>query len=346
MKFHPLKCKVLTVSMSNKTYYVLPFDRFVYCLDDVCLEYVESEKDLGVFVTKKLNWNQHVFYLCSKANKILGLVKRTCHFVKNSNQKMLLYLSLVCSQFNHCSSIWRPNTISLLNKIERVQTRAVKWILSEQNANYVDLEYFKKCKSLDMLPLKFRFEYFALLLFHRIIHKTITIKLPAYITLVTKTNLRRSHKDPLSFESSIKPRITKKNNQKTGNFNKKCVNKRKPSLIITKKTHTKKKKRNKKLLKFFVKRKKPQNIYRVNKNHIDEFNENKVFKNSYFYRTHIVWNTLPLELKIIENYNDFSKNLKAHMWKYILPDEDHGLNTSESSVGSPVGNIYQSCSPV
>ena len=56
MKFHPLKCKVLTISMSNKSYYILPFDRFVYCLDDVCLEYVESEKDLGVFVTKKLNW--------------------------------------------------------------------------------------------------------------------------------------------------------------------------------------------------------------------------------------------------------------------------------------------------
>ena len=154
---------------------------------------------------------------------------------------------------------------------------------------------------------------------------------------MTKTNLRRSHKDPFSFESSIKPRITKKNNQKTGNFNKKRVNKRKPSLIITKKTHTKKEK--KKLLKLFVKRKKPLNIYRVNKNHIDEFNENKVFKNSYFYRTHIVWNTLPLELKIIENYNDFSKNLKTHMWKYILPGEDYGLNTSESSVGSPVGNI-------
>ena len=52
-----------------------------------------------------------------------------------------------------------------------------------------------------------------------------------------------------------------------------------------------------------------------------------------------MWNSLHLELKIIENYNDFSKQLKAQLWEYILPDKDDGLNTSETSVGSPVDNI-------
>ena len=65
---------------------MLPFDRFVYCLDNVCLDYVEYEKALGVHMTTTLDWKQHVFYLCSEANIMLGLVKRTCHFAKNPLQ--------------------------------------------------------------------------------------------------------------------------------------------------------------------------------------------------------------------------------------------------------------------
>ena len=78
-------------------------------------------------------------YLCSKSNRMLGLVKHTCHFVNNPNQKMSLYLSIVCSQFYHCSSIWRRNSITLLN--ERVQITAGNGF-SEQDSTYLDMEYF------------------------------------------------------------------------------------------------------------------------------------------------------------------------------------------------------------
>ena len=183
MKFHPLKCKVLSVTTCIRPL-ILAFDRFPYCLDGSCLDYVESEKDLGVYISNKLNFKEHVLYLCNKANRMLGLVKRTCHFVKDPNQKRLLYLSLVSSQFNHCSTIWRPYTTTLSNKSERVQVKAIKWILCEQDKIYTAIEYFNKCKQLDLLPLKHRLDFFALLLFHRIIHQQINIKLPSYIHMV------------------------------------------------------------------------------------------------------------------------------------------------------------------
>ena len=85
---------------------------------------------------------------------MLGLVKRTCKFVKEHNQKRVLYLSLVSSQFNHCSPVWRPASVTLLNKIERVQVNAIKWILCEEGSTYTDLAYFKKCRELELLPLK------------------------------------------------------------------------------------------------------------------------------------------------------------------------------------------------
>ena len=141
-------------------------------------------------MTSKRNWQEHVKYICSKANRMLGLMQRTCHFVKDPTQKRILYQALSSSKFNHCSSVWRPNTVTLFNKIERVLLRTIKWILSEQCATYSTMGYFKKCKELDLLPLKFRLDLFAILLFHEIIHRTVAIELPTYIRLVPKTTLR------------------------------------------------------------------------------------------------------------------------------------------------------------
>ena len=105
---------------------------------------MESEKDLGVYITSKLNWKEHIHYLCSKANRMLGLVKRTCHFVKNVDQWKLLCTSLVFSQFNHCPQVWRPVSIALCNKIDRVQIREMKWMLSEQYVTYTKSQYLQK----------------------------------------------------------------------------------------------------------------------------------------------------------------------------------------------------------
>ena len=98
-------------------------------------------------MTTKLIWKDHIFYLCSKANRMLGLLKRTCHFVKNPLQKRVFYLAIVGSQFNHCSSIWRPSSLILLNKIERVKIKAIKWILSEQYTTYTANNYLKNAKN-------------------------------------------------------------------------------------------------------------------------------------------------------------------------------------------------------
>ena len=84
MNFHQDKCKVLSVTYCSN---IILDEKFVYCLDGVPLKYVNSEKDLGVYITTNLNWKEHVYYLCSKANRMLGLVRRTCHFIKNPLQK-------------------------------------------------------------------------------------------------------------------------------------------------------------------------------------------------------------------------------------------------------------------
>ena len=85
-----------------------------------------------------------------------------------------------------------------------------------------------------------------------------------------------------------------------------------------------------------MKRYRRENIFKadLNKNDVENFTESKVFKNSFFYKTHLQWNNLPLELRIIEDYEKFSIMLKEHIWDSI---ELH-LN-KENDLGCPDTSI-------
>ena len=76
--------------------------------------------------------------------------------------------------------------------------------------------------------------------------------------------------------------------------------------------------------------KKSEMIYKNDDQHSDEFTENSVFKNSFFFRTHILWNMLPLQIKIVENYELFKKELEGYLWDGIV---DLSREASDCDVG-------------
>ncbi len=157
MVFHPSKSHVLPISSSN----ILDMpDKFIYCINDAPIEYTDIEKDLGIHVHCKLDWSQHCNTLYSKANQRLGLLKRTCYFTTNLKKRRTFYLSQVRSQFEHCTIIWKPSSKTIIDKLESVQKRGLKWIL---NNAYISLgdnrTYFQVCKQLNILPLSVRFDY-------------------------------------------------------------------------------------------------------------------------------------------------------------------------------------------
>ena len=214
MKFHPDKCKVLVVTL-KRVQHILPFDRFGYHLNGTYLDYVESEKDLGVIVHGNLSWGTQCKNLISKANQRLGLVRRTCHFTKCSKQRRVLYLALVRSIFEHCSPIWHPHHTTHLEMFQKLQRRAVKWILGEPLSSYSDNEFLRKQNILDLLPLRSKFVLTDLVLFHRIVYKSIDIDMPEYVKLLTPSmvsNTRAfasvaSSKDNLTYKCTVKTRV-------------------------------------------------------------------------------------------------------------------------------------------
>ena len=148
MKFHPQKCKVVSIAHRLPPLLgILPNIQYFYSLGDSPLDYVDSEKDLGVDINIHFNFNDQCDRLLSKANQQFGLTKRTCYFVNDIKRKRSLYLSLIRSQFEHCSSIWRPCSDTMLSKFEALQKRCVKWILSEENIRYnTFITYILKCR--------------------------------------------------------------------------------------------------------------------------------------------------------------------------------------------------------
>ena len=181
MKFHPKKCKVLSISLKRPSYYILPFDRYSYELDSNIIDYHSDETDLGLTITCKLNWEIHHNNIILKANRQLGLTKRTCHFIKDISQKRTLYIALVRSIFEHCGEIWGPNTATAKNKFEPIQKKAVKWVLGDIYKNYSEQEYYNKLHKLELLPMQDFFAVKKLKLFHAIVNETSLIKMPDYV---------------------------------------------------------------------------------------------------------------------------------------------------------------------
>ena len=112
IKFNASKCKVLSVTRKKNPV------SFNYHLGPTSLLRFPQEKDFGVIVTYNFKWNSHNQMVISKANKMLGLLKRTCPLLTKDKIRRSLYLSLVKSQLSYATEIWSPSNVSLKIKIE------------------------------------------------------------------------------------------------------------------------------------------------------------------------------------------------------------------------------------
>jgi len=69
MKFNVSKCKVMHTGPSN--------DNYLYSMNGQTLNEVAEHKDLGITVSSDLKVANHCQHACSKANRMLSLIKRT-----------------------------------------------------------------------------------------------------------------------------------------------------------------------------------------------------------------------------------------------------------------------------
>jgi len=127
MLFNVEKCKVMHIGYNNM--------KAEYFMDGVKLEHVTEEKDLGVIISEDLKWEKQCSSAVSKANRILGMIKR--NFVDRSKETVLpLYKSLVRPHLEYCCQAWSPHYIKDVKLIEGVQRRATKLIKGMEKLHY------------------------------------------------------------------------------------------------------------------------------------------------------------------------------------------------------------------
>jgi len=90
------------------------------------LKRVEAQRDLGVLIACDARFNEHIYAQVSKANKMLGFIRRS---LSSRGDQFLptfrsLYVALVRSHLEYASEIWSPKSVTLIKLIEGVQRRA------------------------------------------------------------------------------------------------------------------------------------------------------------------------------------------------------------------------------
>ena len=121
MQFHPEKCISLSVTRSQKPFHTS------YILKGHTLKSVTTAKYLGITISKDMNWDTHINNITSKANKIIGFLRRNLP-IQNTETKTLAYKSMVRSNLEYYASVWAPHTEKLKSKLEQVQRRAVGYV--------------------------------------------------------------------------------------------------------------------------------------------------------------------------------------------------------------------------
>ena len=88
---------------------------------------VSASKSLGVMIHENLTWHFQVDLITKKVNKSFYVLRRLREFAELKTL-VAAYKSLVQPHFDYCSQIWGCLGITLQNKLQRLQNRAVRII--------------------------------------------------------------------------------------------------------------------------------------------------------------------------------------------------------------------------
>ena len=114
------------------------------------LEKIESIKDLGVTFDNKLKFDDHINNKISTAYQILGIVKRNFIYL-TPDSFVILYKCMIRSYLEYAVSVWNPHHQSLIEKLEKVQKRATKLVITVKK-----LCYEERLRKLKLPTLKYR----------------------------------------------------------------------------------------------------------------------------------------------------------------------------------------------
>ena len=195
IKLNVQKCKVIHFGIKNKkTKYFLHNN--LTNMHDSLME-SDLEKDLGIFFSSNLKWKKQVTSAAAKANRILGMLKRTFTYINPMTFKTL-YTAYVPPHLEHAVSVWSPYFKYDIELLEKVQERATRIIPGFQK-----IAYSQRLKKLGLLSLENRRRRGYFIQMYKLANKIETLQVKNQPGLSQKDVNFRSNKLRLEREINV-----------------------------------------------------------------------------------------------------------------------------------------------
>ena len=142
LPFNVSKCKIMHMGKKNPEH--------TYTMNDIELETVKLENDLGVTFDIDMKFQQHINKMVAKANSRVGIVRR-CFSRLDVDSIKTLYKSFVRPILEYCMTVWNPLYQYQVNEIEKIQRRITKIPSAIKHLPYED-----RLRKLNLTTLLYR----------------------------------------------------------------------------------------------------------------------------------------------------------------------------------------------
>ncbi|XP_046846860.1 uncharacterized protein LOC124440511 [Xenia sp. Carnegie-2017] len=204
MKFNSTKCEVMRITHNRDK------KSMRYNISSTVLRNVSNYKDLGVIMSSDLKWSKHVEQIVHKANKVLGLLKRTVGG-KNKGTFSNLYKTLVRPILEYACPVWSPHLMKDIDEIEKIKRRASRIALGQRRQ---EMAYTERCKILKWNSLVQRRDFLSLVECYKTVFNLNGLNFSEYFELCKNTKSRSNHPHKLQLKLLIVFSATQGNSEK------------------------------------------------------------------------------------------------------------------------------------
>ena len=176
MAFNVDKCSVLHIGNKNQN--------FTYEMNGKTLNSIDTECDLGVLISSNLRPSVQCLNAVRKARLALRSIE--IGFVLRDQKVFVnIYKQFVRCHLEHASQVWNPWTVADIDKLEKVQKKAVNMVRGLDGLNYEE-----KLKKLNLEPLYIRRRKADLILVFKILNGFCNVDKESWFTTVGNETLR------------------------------------------------------------------------------------------------------------------------------------------------------------
>ena len=107
-------------------------------VDNVEIKATDSINILGIELDKRLNFKMCIEEVCSQAGKQINALKRIRQHLEKECKKTI-YNSYIKSNFNYCSPVWMFTNKVNMDKLERTNKRALRFMTNKSHLSYKEI---------------------------------------------------------------------------------------------------------------------------------------------------------------------------------------------------------------